>query len=221
MPDELTLCFHGVGTPRRVLEPGEDLYWITEDTFLRVLDEVASWPVPVTLTFDDGNRSDLDLALPALLERGLHARFYVLSGRFDDPGALAPQDVRTLHDAGMTIGTHGMAHTSWRHLSPQRRQEEFVTARTRIEDAVGLPVTEAACPLGRYDRSVLAALRAAGYTRVYTSDRRPGRGGRWLQPRYSLRSVDDVAAVRSAVLDGPSAVQRAKLEAIGLVKRLR
>ena len=30
----LNLCFHGIGTPQRPLEPGEDAYWISECTYL-------------------------------------------------------------------------------------------------------------------------------------------------------------------------------------------
>src|SRR5207249_4098380 len=39
----INICFHGVGTPRRELEPGEDVYWISEDAFRRILDEIGTW----------------------------------------------------------------------------------------------------------------------------------------------------------------------------------
>jgi len=35
----------------------------------------------VQLSFDDGNRSDVGIALPALLERELSATFFVVAGR--------------------------------------------------------------------------------------------------------------------------------------------
>ncbi len=40
------LIFHGIGTPRRDLEPGEAAFWISRDRFLDVLDLVAADPVP-------------------------------------------------------------------------------------------------------------------------------------------------------------------------------
>ena len=99
----VNVCFHGIGTPQRVLEPGEDSYWISRDTFLGVLDRVVDRD-HVRLSFDDGNASDVEFALPALLERGLTATFFVVAGRLDQPGSLSRDDVRRLHDAGMTIG---------------------------------------------------------------------------------------------------------------------
>lgn len=217
----VNVCFHGVGVPQRELEPGEDAYWVGTGTFLRILDDVMQWPVATQLSFDDGNASDVEVALPALRERGLTARFFVLAGRLDRPGSLGTDDLRTLVATGMTVGTHGMAHRPWRHLPPAERRAELVDAREAIAAAAGAPVTEAACPLGRYDRRVLAALRAGGYRHVHTSDRRRARETAWLQPRYSVRAGDDVATLRTDVLRPPSATAAARLAAVGLVKRWR
>ena len=76
----LNILFHGVGKPARELEPGEDVYWVTEDRFRSILDEISGWP-EVRISFDDSNSSDLEIALPALIERGLTADFFVLAGR--------------------------------------------------------------------------------------------------------------------------------------------
>lgn len=220
MSDVINICFHGIGTPQRDLEPGEDRYWISVALFHAVLDEIRTWP-SVRISFDDGNASDLEIGLPALLERGLTAEFYVLSSRFGKPGSLSEQDVRKLHDAGMTIGTHGMWHRPWRGMDAATSRDELETARRQIEDAVGVPVDQAACPLGRYDRELLTRMRKLGYRRVFTSDRRRARSEDWLQPRYSLRREDTVAGLRAEALVGPGALTSLKLAAVGVVKRLR
>lgn len=217
---ERNVCFHGIGTPRRELEPGEDAYWVTVDQFRALLDELATWP-SVRISFDDGNASDVDIALPALVERGLTADFFVLAGRLDTPGSLGRDDVRELHRQGMTIGTHGMSHRSWRGMDPDTRQAELVTARRRLAEVTGAPVDLAACPLGRYDRRCLTELRRLGYTRVFTSDRRPARPQAWLQPRYSARRGDTPGALRAEVLARPGPAQRLRRSAVGVVKRLR
>ena len=214
------VCFHGVGTPRRELEPGEDVYWVGTDQFLRILDEVATWPT-VRLSFDDGNASDVDIALPALLERGLTAEFFALAGRLDAPGSLRGEGLRTLRRHGMTVGSHGMHHRSWRGLDEAGARVEFVEARDRLSAEVGEPVDVAACPLGRYDRQVITRLRGLGYRRVYTSDRRPARADAWLQPRHSVRRHDTADTLRAAVLDPPALPARLRAEAVGLVKRWR
>ena len=214
------LCFHGVGTPERNLETDEGHYWIDETLFGAVLDEVRDRS-DVAISFDDGNASDLVVGLPALRRRGLRASFFVLAGRLDQPGSLSREDVRTLRSEGMTVGTHGMDHVPWRGLTPVQQEREWVTARSMIEEAVRRPVSEAALPLGRYDRSVLGRLRRLGYARVHSSDRRPVLPGSWLVPRYSVTATDDVSSVRAQILTGPGARRRALLELKGVAKRVR
>jgi peptidoglycan/xylan/chitin deacetylase (PgdA/CDA1 family) len=218
--DTVNVCFHGIGTPGRELEPGEEDYWVAERQFVDILDELASWS-RLRISFDDGNASDLRIALPALLERGLRADFFVLAGRLGQPGSLGEDDVRELSRHGMGVGSHGMSHRSWRGMDPATRREELEVARDRLAAVVGAPVDTTACPLGRYDRRVLADLRRLGYTRVYTSDRRPARADAWLQPRHSVRSGDTRDSLRAAALRSPGLARRARLSAVGLAKRLR
>ncbi len=218
--ERINVCFHGVGTPARELEPGEAGYWITHHTFLAVLDLVAGDP-RVRLSFDDGNASDIEAGLPALRARGLTATFFPLAGRLDRPGSLTADDVRALAAAGMPIGTHGMDHRPWRGLDPVQRHRELEEARARLEEVVGAPVTEAALPLGRYDRELLGRLRRLGYTAVHTSDRRWARGGAWMQPRFSIRTQDTVDSVRREVLTRQSLPHRVERAAVGSLKRWR
>lgn len=216
----INVCFHGIGTPGRELEPGEDAYWVDESMFLRVLDEVVDRP-DVRLSFDDGNASDVEVGLPALLDRGLRASFFVLAGRLDCPGSLSTHDVSGLVEHGMVVGSHGMDHRPWRAMDRVTRDRELVEARARLQDVTGTAVEEAALPLGRYDRRLLVDLRGLGYRRVHTSDRRRAADGAWLQPRYSLRRTDTLDSLHHEVLGTPSPLARLKGSAIGLVKRWR
>ncbi|MFC9786501.1 polysaccharide deacetylase family protein [Rhodococcus sp. NPDC127528] len=199
---------------------GEDGYWISVDEFHRILDEIMTWP-RVEISFDDGNASDAQIALAALEQRNLTARFFILAGRFGAAGSLTEVDVRELRRRGMTIGTHGMDHQSWRGMTPSIRDRELVEARHRIADAAGGPIDEAAVPLGRYDRRLLADLRGLGYTAVHTSDRRAARVGSWIQPRFSVRRGDTAQTLRDDVLTESSLIQTALLAGKGVVKRLR
>ena len=54
----LNLCFHGIGTPERALEPDEDLYWVRPEQFDEFLKVIGRYP-SVRITFDDGNASDV------------------------------------------------------------------------------------------------------------------------------------------------------------------
>lgn len=213
------LCFHGIGSSAAEREPGEARYWVTEDTFRRILDDVAEVP-RVSVSFDDGNRSDTEIALPALQARGMTAMFFALAGRLDDPASLAPGDLRELVGAGMRVGSHGWRHVPWRGLNDADARRELLDARVALAEAAGAPIADAALPLGRYDRTTLARLRAASYRAVYSSDRFPARDGAWLRPRYSVSADDTAESVRRIVL-GRSGLDGARNRLASAVKRLR
>jgi len=203
------------------LEPDEALYWVGAEQFDELLDVVARYP-SVRITFDDGNASDAALALPALLRRDLDASFFVVSGRLDQPGSLATADVRGMADSGMTVGSHGMWHRSWRSVNDEELQVELAGAAAVIAAASGQPVRHVACPFGSYDRRVLSAIRRLGFARVYTVDGGAARSDAWLQSRYTVRATDTPADIerlartpRGPAL--PAAVRTAK----SFVKRWR
>jgi peptidoglycan/xylan/chitin deacetylase (PgdA/CDA1 family) len=217
----INLSFHGVGTPLGpAREPGEHAYWVGRDTFLSLLDEVEGRD-DVRLSFDDGNASDVEAALPALIERGMTADFFVLAGRFGTRGNVDVDGVRALRAAGMRVGTHGMDHRSWRGLDDDDLATELVAARSAIAEAAGSAVDAAALPLGQYDRTILAALRRLDYRVVYSSDARRARAGAWFQPRYSVRADDTVHSVRETVLAPPRAHERLRGRLAGTAKRWR
>jgi peptidoglycan/xylan/chitin deacetylase (PgdA/CDA1 family) len=114
-----------------------------------------------------------------------------------------------------------MSHVSWRGMDGATTHAELVAARDILTSVVGAPVEQAACPRGQYDRRALNSLRRNGYTRVFTSDRRPAKESSWLQPRYSVRSHDTAEAMRSEVLADPGLARTLRANAVGLVKRWR
>ncbi|SDR71816.1 polysaccharide deacetylase family protein [Agrococcus carbonis] len=213
------LCFHGIGTCVAEREPGEARYWVSADAFRRVLDEVAERPW-VALSFDDGNRSDVEVALPALRERGLTATFFALAGRLEDARSLSRGDVRALADAGMAIGSHGWDHVSWRSLTDADARRELVDARSALSEAAGASVAAAALPLGRYGRDTLRRLREASYAAVYSSDRFPVRDSAWLRARYSVTADDTLESVRR-ILAGRPRLVTARNALASAVKRMR
>lgn len=213
-------CFHGIGAPGADVTAADEAYFISENFFLAVLDEIRDRP-EVELSFDDGYASDIEIALPAITARGLHARFFPLAGRLGQRGYLSADAVRELASAGMTIGSHGMAHRSWRGMKTDVKREELVAARDILATAAGSAIDAAACPFGDYDRGVLRALRAHGYTAVFTSDRRRAVPGAWLQSRYSVRYDDTLPTVRVGVLADPSPAERARGVAAARLKAWR
>jgi peptidoglycan/xylan/chitin deacetylase (PgdA/CDA1 family) len=220
MDRAINLTFHGIGAPRRPLDPGEDAVWVSRDQFLAHLDAVVGRD-DIRITFDDGNASDVEHALPALRQRDLTATFFVVAGRLDEPRFLDAAGVAELAAAGMEIGCHGMRHRPWRGLSGGDLHEELVHAKAILEDIVERPIIRAACPFGSYDRRVLRTLRGSGYRYVYTSDKGTTSAGRFVQARNSIGPRDGAGLLeRIAALESPAyraVPRRAKLA----VKRWR
>jgi peptidoglycan/xylan/chitin deacetylase (PgdA/CDA1 family) len=215
-----SICFHGIGEPTPGLEPDPQDFFVSADLFLAVLDEVTARP-GISLTVDDGYATDVEVALPALLERGLTATFFPAAGKLGQPGHLDADGVRALSAAGMPVGSHGMWHRSWRNLDARAEHEELVEARSLIGSAAQAPVRAAACPFGSYDRRVLGALRRHGYEQVFTSDRRRARAGAWLQPRYSILRSDTLGSIRENILGARPVVERVRCAAAARVKAWR
>ncbi|MEU4572357.1 polysaccharide deacetylase family protein [Nonomuraea sp. ATR24] len=214
------LTVHGIGEAPRELDPGEDLTWVSVAQFEQVMDAVAGRP-DVRVTFDDGNASDVEIALPRLVERGLKAEFFVLAGMLGEPGRLDSEGVRELLGAGMRIGSHGWAHRDWRTLDARQAAEELSAAHRLLGQLTGEPVSRVAIPFGSYDRDVLRRLRQAGVTRAYTSDGGRARADSWLQARNSLRSDLDGGWISRVLGGGPSLPRRAAKLAMRLYKRVR
>lgn len=194
------IILHGIGTPQRALEPGEDVFWLSRDRFTHALDLITEMgPTAPLITFDDGNASDIEIALPELQARNLTATFFLLAGRLDTPGSLARSDVSTLAQAGHKIGLHGHAHVDWRQLDAEGRQKEFVTARATLSELAGAPVETAAAPFGLYNRQTLRDLRDLGFSTLYTSDRGLTRMDAFVRPRNCLEGAMNEEMLRETL----------------------
>jgi peptidoglycan/xylan/chitin deacetylase (PgdA/CDA1 family) len=216
----LNFTFHGIGEPPAAVGAEERDVWLSEADFLASLGAIRHLSTKSTVSFDDGNASDLEIALPALLERCMKATFFVVADRLDKPGYLSAADLRTLREAGMTIGLHGMHHQRWRGLSDRQLDEEISVAQGVLEAEAGAALDLAACPFGAYDRRVLGRLERAGVRTVFTSDGGWAAGGAWLQARNTLRAGDGAPAVAAiAAADGTADRTRHRLKT--MVKRWR
>lgn len=214
------LIFHGLGDPQRNLEPGEAPFWISVARFEAILDRILALPDPgaVRISFDDGNISDLSIALPRLLARGLTADFFVLTGRLDQPGSLSRGDLTALAQAGMRIGSHGIDHLNLRHCPADQLAREVTLSRQVLTQALGQPIREFSIPFGAYNAPVLAAIRSAGYDAAWTSDRGTMAENVFLRPRTSVRAGMDDAAI-DRILKGQIGWAEAARRRLGMLRR--
>lgn len=215
--DICVLNFHGLGAPARRLPEGEDDFWLDAQFFESILDVVRGRP-EVRITFDDSNSSDYEIALPALLKRGMRATFFVVTERIGSSGFLSAQQVQQLDRAGMMIGSHGTRHRPWALLGASDLYCELNESRETLQGVVGKTVQEAACPFGSYNRRVLRALCAAGYVRVFTSDDGLARSDDWVLPRNTIERRHSLSMV--ARLLRPSRLSACSCKLKSALKRL-
>ncbi|MDX1529897.1 MAG: polysaccharide deacetylase family protein [Rhodothermales bacterium] len=110
----------------------------------------------LAITIDDGYRSTLDVALPALREHGLTATVFVVTDRPAMHGRplMTPPEWRLLHENGLELGAHTRSHPMLPTLGDADVEREVLGSKLRIEDAVGAAVPAFAYPAGRFDERV-------------------------------------------------------------------
>ena len=224
-PERLVINFHGLGPVPAGVDPAELRYWCAEDRFGAMLDTVGPLAeaagLPIDITFDDGNLSDLHIALPALAARQLKATFFVCAGRIGQAGYLDRPALRELHAAGMTVGSHGWRHADWRRCDERALELETRGALQELAAAIGCAVDQVGVPFGSYDRRVLAQLRRSGVRTVFTSDGGRASRGAWLVPRLSYTTHWTDATLPEAAMGSEGLVARVRRRCVRALKQLR
>ncbi len=165
------LAWRRVGAPEGVpaLRFAAQVDWL-EDAGLAVVDledATARTRAAVALTLDGGHREVYTEALPLLQARGLPATAFVAAGGAGEAGRrLTWPMVRELHDAGWTVGSHGLEGRPLAGLTGAELERELHGGRAALEDALGVRCSRFAPVDGAVDRRLLDALLACGYTSV-------------------------------------------------------
>jgi len=118
-------------------------------------------PGSVAITFDDGYRNFLNVALPLLNEYRMPATVFVVSGycgRYNDwysRLANGPRlklmdwtELQEISQAGVAIGSHTVTHANLTALPEQQAAQELRDSKSAIEDRIGRPVDTFAYPYG-------------------------------------------------------------------------
>jgi peptidoglycan/xylan/chitin deacetylase (PgdA/CDA1 family) len=190
------LGYHKVGPPA----PGSWETWfsVPEDVFasqLRALQDGGWQPVDsvafleglarpealperaALITFDDGYRSVLEVALPLLERFGYPGVIFVPTeyvGRtnlFDhDDEPQEPlcdwDDLRELLRRGIAVESHGASHRTFSELTPSDRADELERSKAALEAELGQVVQLFAYPYGD-DGGAAPQVREAGYRAAF------------------------------------------------------
>ncbi len=124
----------------------------------------------VVLTFDDGCETDLLTAAPLIRALGFSATFYVTFGFLGERGYLTRTQLRELADLGCEIGSHSMTHRYLPDLAPDALAHEVTDSKKELSQITGRAIDHFSCPGGRWNPSVEAAAKQAGYLSFATSE---------------------------------------------------
>lgn len=178
---------------------------------------------PMVISFDDDHPSHLELAAPALAERGWKGLFLLTTGGLAGSDGEARFRAAALAGQGHTVGSHTRTHRFLNLLDGAELHAELAGSREDLRAVLDHAPQDLSCPGGRYDAAVLAAAAAAGYRRVYSSD--PGinagpRAGSGMHPPQVLDRICARAGWTAArVLDAVQGAGLRRARASAAVKR--
>jgi peptidoglycan/xylan/chitin deacetylase (PgdA/CDA1 family) len=193
-------------------------YCVTSSAFaehLRLFDSLKKSKSQGTqVTFDDGERSQHQNALPLLAEYGIKATYFVTPGLIGTAAKfLGWDELHALQAAGHSIQSHGWSHQFLTFCSEAELAHELRASKQSLEDTLGNAVEEISVPGGRWDRRVVQACTAAGYRRVYVSDP-------WVETeisgvevigRFMVRRTTTIAELAKIVERDRDALRKLKL----------
>ncbi len=166
---------------------------------------------PIVLSFDNGYRSQYTQALPVLRRLGWVGDENIqLTGLPPSQGGLSQSQVRGLLAAGWELDTQGVSHADLVTLDSQELRYQVAGARAVLKQRYHVPVNWFCYPSGHYDATVIAAVRAAGFSGSTTVV--PG----WAHPSddpYRLHRLrvlggttpDELLALIAGIRDDPPA----------------
>jgi peptidoglycan/xylan/chitin deacetylase (PgdA/CDA1 family) len=119
---------------------------------------------PVAISFDDGYRPQFTYALPELRRHGWPGVLNLKAEGSD----LYTSNVEAMIEAGWELAAHTIHHLDLTTLGAEQLTEEVAGSRQMLRREYGVPVANFCYPAGRFDETVIAAVKAAGYTGATT-----------------------------------------------------
>jgi peptidoglycan/xylan/chitin deacetylase (PgdA/CDA1 family) len=149
---------------------------------------------PIVISFDNGYQSQYTQALPVLKRLGWVAEENIqLSGLPPSQGGLLQRQIRGMVAAGWELDTQGFSHADLITLDAAQLHYQVAVSRETIRHRFHVPVNWFCYPSGHYDATVVAAVKAAGYT-----------GSTTVVPGWAHHEDDPYRLPRLRVLGGTS-----------------
>lgn len=124
---------------------------------------------PVVLTFDDGHKSHLEYAAPALMECGFKGIFFISAGLVGQGDLMNWNEIKWLSEQGFEMGSHGYYHRPLTSLNTSDLRQEVIGSKKMIEDKIGKEVKSFSVPRGFNSPAIRRLAQEAGYQFVFNS----------------------------------------------------
>jgi peptidoglycan/xylan/chitin deacetylase (PgdA/CDA1 family) len=170
------LVYHTISSPAKPLPGDID---ISPERFERQLQWLSRWrkvvrlsqtlrPTPgsrqVAITFDDGFRDNLTVALPLLEKFNLPMTLFVTAGFVGTGLYLSHEELRELSKHPLiTIGAHGLLHRHFTKMTTAEAKFELKHSRKMLEDMTAAKVDLMAWPYGECNEELEQLSEEAGY----------------------------------------------------------
>lgn len=158
----------------------------------------------VCLTFDDGFADNYTQAFPLLKKYGFKATMFVSSDLIGQPGYMNWEELKTMQDYGIVIGSHTRRHKYLPELNAQELNDEIVNSRMILQEHLNGPIKHFSYPVGGFNAGIKEMVKAAGYVSAVSTNRGYDRFNKDLfeLKRVTIDEQDNFGAIRWAKFSG-------------------
>ncbi len=145
-----------------------------------------------TMSYDDGVLQDVRL-VDIMQKHGLKGTFNLSGGTMHMGGKVRAEDVCDLYlKTGNEVAAHGLHHMTMTAIGEDRMVDEIINDRRALESITGQIVTGMAYANGRYDDTVVDALKKCGilYARTVVDTRTFEVNDDWLRLKPTCHHND-------------------------------
>jgi len=158
---------------------------ISLDELVRCMREHRLPPAKsVVLTFDDGYKDNLELAVPVLEHYGYPWTLFLPSAAgtrngWSQEGSLQGRELIDIREAASitagSLGAHGRTHVDLAEVSRDEAEREIAGSKAELEGVLGKPVTLFAYPYGKTSEAARRLVQEAGFEAACTIAPGPNR----------------------------------------------
>lgn len=176
----LVLNYHRITADSDVIDPAFLHFTISETLFEEHLQLLSELNIPVmelsamqklpdsalsvAITFDDGHRSDFEIALPLLKKYHFSATFFPVVHHINKEGYVSWEELHLLNKEGHTIGSHGLTHRRLSRLTADEVRTELQLSKEMLEKELGSPVELFSFPYGDFTSEIAGMAIETGYS---------------------------------------------------------